>query len=161
MRAIYLAIAALLVAGCGSQPVGFDLRVRFSEIDPAVIEMLTIHFEPSDGTFMNGPPTSFEDGAINVAPQADGTLLMTVTGAYVNTNTMRATGSVGGTLELHIWSDDMGNNAGPNMFGSVNRAGELIGMGSAYLPNWPPMAGASSQLAIQCTPAAATAGHCM
>lgn len=179
-----LTLGATLVvaaASCSSDgdvpPEGFTIAVRFQSIDVAVVDTLRIRFIPPDGTgFAQQPEKTFEDGAITMRIEEDGSLVLAITGEHLRANVMPSSDGQATIYELHVWSDDPAMRAAPLLFGTVFRGTEAIGDGSVYLPSWPPPyeddgmcvdpinpdrnATCRAQLAIECSRDAAAAGRC-
>ncbi|HEY8432903.1 MAG TPA: hypothetical protein VIL20_31240 [Sandaracinaceae bacterium] len=160
-----IALAMLALAGFGcSQPVapeGFTIDVRFISIDLDVVDEVRLRFNPPDGErFEARDPMTFEDGAISVEVDADGTLRMSITGDYVRAHAVPAPDGSQRIMPLQIWSDDPTMNAAPLVFGTAWRSGEAIGEGTVFLPRWPPPLGERTGLPIQCRADAAAMGLC-
>lgn len=164
LRLLALATLALALPSCGSgpeAPEGFTIDIRFISIDLSIVDELRLRFDPADGmAFEQQDPMTFEDGAISVEVDADGTLRMSITGTYVRAHAVPSADGSQMVMPLQIWSDDPAMNAAPLVFGSAWRSGEAIGDGTVFLPRWPPPLGERTGLAIQCTASAASMGRC-
>lgn len=162
-----LAFATFLVSllgSCAAAPAdAFTLEVRLISIDPAVVDEVRISIRPN-GTgerFQAIEPQTYENGQIQVEVATDGVLEVTIAGDHVRAHSRPSMTGVGAIYDLEIWSDDPMMRSGPRLVGTAIRTSEAIGSGNSFLPAWPPVLGASSQLAIQCTPAAVSSGRCM
>jgi hypothetical protein len=163
--AILALLCATLLAACDGEPPpppeGFTLAIRFDRIDPAVVDIVRLSFRPEgEGEeFQLQEEMIFEDGAIVVRVEPDGSLSMDISGDHVRTHVM--TTGADPIYELHVWSEDPAMNEGPLVFGTAVRGAEAIGEGPAYLPEWPPPVDGRQQLALSCYAEAFAAGRCM
>jgi len=159
LEVIAFALFALLgTASCGEEPPpeGFTLRLRFTSLDPSVIETVRISFQPqgTDERFMFVEPMSYADGAIQLVVEDDGTLTLTIDGEHVEALAeMQGDGSY--TYDLEIYSDDeTPRMTPPGVRVVVTRAGESIAQQFRYLMQWPLPLGQTLILQVPCDDAA-------
>jgi hypothetical protein len=160
MRSLLLA-SVLLLAGCGDPgPEGYTLAIRFVSMDPEVIDRLRLTFTAATGQrFAAQEEMAYEGDQIRVRVESDGVLVMEIDGEHVRSHYTLPDGEQA-LYELEIYSEDPTMNTGPVILGSATRDAMFIGQGSARLPEWPPVLGGVTQLAIQCGTEAAAAGLC-
>ncbi|MCB9597139.1 MAG: hypothetical protein H6719_30730 [Sandaracinaceae bacterium] len=154
------AMCLLLVTSCGGEeppPEGFHLELRLVSVAPSVLDSVQIRFEPqgTDEMFMLVEPMSYESGAISIAADADGTLLMTISGSHI-TQFATDDGMGGFLYDLELWSNDMrARNPAPSVRVVGLRGGEQIAEGFLFLPQWPLPLGQRSRVTVQCRMAVA------
>ena len=95
-------------------------------------------------------PMSYESGAINIAADADGTLLMTISGSHIST--FAVDDGMGGYLyDLELFSnDERARTPAPSVRVAGLRGGESIAEGFLFLPQWPLPLGNRSRVTVQC-----------
>lgn len=156
--ALALPLAAL-VPSCAAPtaPEGFTLAIQLTGVNAAAVDTLRVVIAPTmEGT---SPPghflaptrgTSFENGEVVISVDARGILTMNVTGAYVRAHALADASGNDPRLELELWTDDRSVHPGPQVRATVERGGNTIATGVAYLPAWPLVLGDSSQVNVPC-----------
>lgn len=141
------------VSSCGGAPApdGFTLAIQMQNVRVAAIDELRITMTPRMEVvapmFEDIPPTP-HDGGIVVDVEA-GVLIITIPGDYVRANATGADG-VNPRLPLEVWSDDAAMRMGPQVRATVTRGAEQIATGTAFLPSWPLVLGAETQVNVPC-----------
>lgn len=163
MRAIVksTSVAALfvLLASCGGEPPppeGFHLEIRLVSVAPSVLDSVQLRFEPQmDAQFTAIEPMSYEDGAIGVSVDADGNLLMTISGSHIAT--FATDDGMGAFIyDLELWSmDERARSPAPGVRVVGLRGGEQIADGFVFLPAWPLPLGQRSRVTVNCRSAVA------
>jgi hypothetical protein len=156
-RAVPLALALLALFGtasCGSEPPpeGFTLRLRFTSLNPSVIESVRVSFQPqgTNERFMSIEPMSYADGAIDLTVETDGTLSLTIDGAHVAA-LAEMQGDASYTYDLEVYSDDATPRMPPpGVRVVVSRAGESIAQGFKFLTQWPLPLGQTETVTVPC-----------
>lgn len=150
-------LLVLFAAGCQSTPAaeGFQLAFQLQNVSSASVEMMRVTISPrtdsGPAAFEEIPTTSYEDGAVTVDVDDTGVLVMTITGDYVRSHIVNDD-ALNPRFVLEVWSDDEAMRMGPQVRGTVIKAGEQIATGQAYLPMWPLALGATTQINVPCGP---------
>ena len=159
-RSIYATVLAAMLAtvaltSCGGEeppPEGFHLKIRFTSLDPNVIDNVRVTFDPmgTDQTFMFVEPMSYADGKITTAVDGDGVMVITIDGMYLaSVGEVQGDGSF--IFDLEVWSDDeVVRMPAPFVRVSATRGAETIAQGDSFLPAWPLPLGAEVLIQVPC-----------
>ena len=150
-------LALLAVSGCSGPPApdGFELAIQLMSVQAVAVDSLRITFIPrmdagGPRRFADMEPITYEGGAVTVdVDEADGALVMTITGDYVRSHIVNDD-PINPRFVIEIWSDDEAMRQGPQVNATVVRMSEQIATGSGYLPTWPLMLGETSQINVPC-----------
>lgn len=148
-------LALLSTASCGGEeppPEGYTLRLRFTSLDPVVLENVRVSFQPQgpDERFMFVEPMSYADGAIDLTVEDDGTLTMLLDGAHVAENALEQP-DASYIYDLEVYTEDeTPRSPAPGVRVVGNRAGERIAEGFLFLPQWPLPLGQSTIVQVPC-----------
>ena len=153
INSLILASVLAFGASCGGEeppPEGFHLFLRFTSLDPSVLDDVAVNFEPQGGgRFMAIEPISYEDGAISMQVAPDGVLEMSIQGSHIAANAEEMDGAY--IYDLEIWSmDEEMIPTAPSVRVVGHRGGEDIAEGFLFLVRWPLPLGASSTVQVPC-----------
>jgi len=150
-----LAAVLTLATSCGDDtpppPEGFHLNLRFTSVDPTVLDRVEVVFETqTDGEqFMAVEPMSYADGAITLEVDTD-RIIMTISGSNI-TAFAEDQGDGSFVYDLEVFSDDDTPRApAPSVRVIGVRGGEVIAEGFLFLPQWPLPLGQTSVVNIPC-----------
>jgi hypothetical protein len=153
-RIVAAAVVALALSSCGAEPPpeGFHLKIRFTSLDPNVLDSVRVTFDPmgTDQVFMFVEPMSYADGKITTAVDADGVLVLTIDGPYLaSVGEVQGDGSF--IFDLEVWSDDERvRMPAPFVRVLATRGAENIAQGDSFLPAWPLPLGSEVLVQVPC-----------
>lgn len=157
-KAILGGLFFALLAGCGSPPEpeeGFHLKARFVSLDPSVIDELRLTFIPQTavGERFTVPTEQPADDNITLRVETDGSLVMSISGAYAAENVIDEDSPTGirPVLDLEMWSDDEMSRA-VELRAEAYRAGEQIAVNGSTgrVLEWPLPPGFQRYVDVTC-----------